>query len=211
MGIANDNWPATVGIFTGVFAKEVVVGTLNALYENLDGGAPRRNAAFRLRGTMQARGRKRTGESRRARERMRPIRSASISATSATPRRRPQQQNVAMTTIDQMQRLFATSLAAFAYLVFILLYMPCAATIGAIYKELGGFWATFSTTWSVVTAYCFAVIVFQIGSFAAAPGERRVDDRRWRLLGLAVSFAALIKWGRRRVDRSRLIPLVNIT
>jgi Fe2+ transport system protein B len=37
MGIETDNWPATVGIFTGVFAKEVVVGTLNALYENLDG------------------------------------------------------------------------------------------------------------------------------------------------------------------------------
>ena len=35
MGIANENWPATVGIFTGVFAKEVVVGTLNALYANM--------------------------------------------------------------------------------------------------------------------------------------------------------------------------------
>jgi ferrous iron transport protein B len=32
MGISNDNWPATVGIFTGVLAKEAVVGTLNALY-----------------------------------------------------------------------------------------------------------------------------------------------------------------------------------
>ena len=29
MGIEPDNWPATVGIFTGVFAKEAVVGTLN--------------------------------------------------------------------------------------------------------------------------------------------------------------------------------------
>ena len=28
MGITNDNWPATVGIFTGIFAKEAVVGTL---------------------------------------------------------------------------------------------------------------------------------------------------------------------------------------
>ena len=32
MGIEPDNWPATVGIFTGIFAKEVVVGTLDALY-----------------------------------------------------------------------------------------------------------------------------------------------------------------------------------
>mgnify|MGYP003320452209 FL=1 len=32
MGISDDNWPATVGIFAGIFAKEVVVGTLDALY-----------------------------------------------------------------------------------------------------------------------------------------------------------------------------------
>jgi ferrous iron transport protein B len=115
-----------------------------------------------------------------------------------------------MSTIQQMQRLFATSLAAFAYLVFILLYMPCAATIGAIYKELGAFWATFSTTWSVVTAYCFAVIVFQIGSFAAAPASAGTIILL-AVAGLAGSFAALIRWGRSRVDRSRLIPLVNIT
>lgn len=35
MGIDNDNWPATVGIFTGVLAKEAVVGTLDALYSQL--------------------------------------------------------------------------------------------------------------------------------------------------------------------------------
>jgi ferrous iron transport protein B len=35
MGIDEENWPATVGILTGIFAKEAVVGTLNALYGNL--------------------------------------------------------------------------------------------------------------------------------------------------------------------------------
>ena len=30
MGISSDNWPATVGIFTGLLAKEAVVGTLDA-------------------------------------------------------------------------------------------------------------------------------------------------------------------------------------
>ena len=28
LGISQENWPATVGIFTGIFAKEAVVGTL---------------------------------------------------------------------------------------------------------------------------------------------------------------------------------------
>ncbi|MGL4978301.1 MAG: ferrous iron transport protein B, partial [Plesiomonas sp.] len=32
IGVEKDNWPATVGIITGIFAKEAVVGTLNALY-----------------------------------------------------------------------------------------------------------------------------------------------------------------------------------
>jgi ferrous iron transport protein B len=35
MGIEKDNWPATVGIFTGILAKEAVVGTLDALYSQL--------------------------------------------------------------------------------------------------------------------------------------------------------------------------------
>ena len=35
MGIHQDNWPATVGLLTGVLAKEVVVGTLNTLYSQL--------------------------------------------------------------------------------------------------------------------------------------------------------------------------------
>jgi ferrous iron transport protein B len=35
MGIAASNWPATVGLITGVLAKEVVVGTLNTLYGEL--------------------------------------------------------------------------------------------------------------------------------------------------------------------------------
>jgi len=39
MGISEDNWPATVGMLTGIFAKETVVGTLNALYGSLAGDA----------------------------------------------------------------------------------------------------------------------------------------------------------------------------
>ena len=36
LGITEANWPATVGLFTGVFAKEAVVGTLNSLYSQID-------------------------------------------------------------------------------------------------------------------------------------------------------------------------------
>ncbi|SVC84027.1 uncharacterized protein METZ01_LOCUS336881, partial [marine metagenome] len=36
MGLTVDNWPATVGLFTGIFAKEAVVGTLDALYSGAE-------------------------------------------------------------------------------------------------------------------------------------------------------------------------------
>ena len=38
MGMKSENWPAAVGIFTGIFAKEAVVGTLDSLYAQLDAG-----------------------------------------------------------------------------------------------------------------------------------------------------------------------------
>ena len=38
LGIEEDNWPAVVGIVSGVLAKEVIVGTLDALYNPHRGG-----------------------------------------------------------------------------------------------------------------------------------------------------------------------------
>ena len=35
LGIQQDNWPATLGVFTGIMAKEVVVGTLDSIYTQL--------------------------------------------------------------------------------------------------------------------------------------------------------------------------------
>lgn len=42
LGVSEDNWPASVALFTGIFSKEVVVGTMNALYGQLarSGEAP---------------------------------------------------------------------------------------------------------------------------------------------------------------------------
>ena len=32
IGVESDNWPASVSIFTGLFAKESVIGTMKGLY-----------------------------------------------------------------------------------------------------------------------------------------------------------------------------------
>lgn len=39
MGVSEENWPAAVGVFTGILAKEAVVGTLDSLYSGIGGKA----------------------------------------------------------------------------------------------------------------------------------------------------------------------------
>jgi ferrous iron transport protein B len=58
-----------------------------------------------------------------------------------------------------------TPLSAAAYLVFVLLYFPCLATIAAIRNETGTWkWAIFTAVYTTVLAYVMSMLVYQIGS-----------------------------------------------
>ena len=55
-------------------------------------------------------------------------------------------------------------LSAFSYLVFVLLYIPCVATVTTIYRELGSLRRTaFSAGWQMLVAYVVSVLVYQAG------------------------------------------------
>ena len=45
IGLTDENWPAAVGLFSGIFAKEAVIGTLNALYAQADEVKPGNGSA----------------------------------------------------------------------------------------------------------------------------------------------------------------------
>lgn len=68
-----------------------------------------------------------------------------------------------------MQAAFAGKLGAFCYLLFILLYTPCAAAIGAIKNEVGTRWAMFAALWSFTLAYLTATACFQLAMFSSQP------------------------------------------
>ena len=58
-----------------------------------------------------------------------------------------------------------TPLIAYAYLIFILLYFPCIATIAAIKNETGSWrWAFFAALYTTIVAWVASALVFQIGS-----------------------------------------------
>ncbi|MCH5224402.1 MAG: ferrous iron transport protein B [Muribaculaceae bacterium] len=59
-----------------------------------------------------------------------------------------------------------TTASALGFLVFVLLYFPCVATIAAIVKETGTWkWGFFSVVYNTTLAWCLAWITFRIALF----------------------------------------------
>lgn len=59
---------------------------------------------------------------------------------------------------------FFSPVKAYAFLIFVLLYFPCVATIATLRREAGRGWAWFTVVHSLVLAWLMAFLVFQIGS-----------------------------------------------
>ncbi|AVP35707.1 ferrous iron transport protein B [Staphylococcus felis] len=58
-----------------------------------------------------------------------------------------------------------SALSAYAFMIFILLYIPCLATVAAIRKETSSWkWTILAATYPLATAYVLALAVYQIGS-----------------------------------------------
>jgi ferrous iron transport protein B len=209
MGVKADNWPATVGIFTGMFAKEVVVGTLDTLYSSMiETNKQEDDVELSISAIFYA-GWSTIPENLGAliSNLSDPlgINIGDVSNVEAAA----SEQAVQVSTLSIMQTLFSGQLGAFAYLLFILLYIPCVATLGAIYKEQGAFWMWFTVLWSTTMAYALAVIVFQIGSFALHP----LSSLLWigGMLGMIiVSYSILLSFGKKRINNYDLIPAVNL-
>jgi ferrous iron transport protein B len=63
---------------------------------------------------------------------------------------------------EALQDVFSP-LSAVAFLVFVLLYVPCVATLATIRGEFGWKWAAFAAVQQTGAAWIIAVIVYQIG------------------------------------------------
>lgn len=58
-----------------------------------------------------------------------------------------------------------TPVTAYAFMVFVLLYFPCVATITTLRREIGAKWAWYSVAQSLVLAWLLSFLIYQIGSF----------------------------------------------
>ncbi len=56
-----------------------------------------------------------------------------------------------------------TPLTAFAFMVFVLLYVPCVVAVAALSRELGGRWMVFDVVYQVALAWLAAFVIYQGG------------------------------------------------
>ncbi|ALC91979.1 ferrous iron transporter B [Bacillus sp. FJAT-18017] len=66
--------------------------------------------------------------------------------------------------LQGMMTAYFTPLAAYSFMAFILLYIPCLATVATIYKETGSKkWTVFSMAYAFTIAYLLCLIIYQGG------------------------------------------------
>jgi len=196
MGVKEENWQAGVGIITGIFAKEVLVATFNSLYSPSNGDdaeAPSLTASW-------------DEASSSIKENLLGIAPddplgvdvGDLSDLAEVAK----EQEVNLTTYQVMQAAFAGQLGAFSYLLFILLYTPCVAAMGAIKNEVGTRWAGFAGIWSFALAYLMATLCFQIGNFFVAPLMASIS-----IAAVLLSFTGIYFWLKHQGRKVLTIPI----
>ncbi len=186
MGIEEDNWPATVGIFTGVLAKEAVVGTLDALYSQMATGGITEEKDFNLQQSLiDACATIPENLIAVADNLLDPLGLNIGDVTSLDAA--AESQEVTSSTFGAMRSSFDGQAGAFAYLLFILLYAPCVAATTAIYRETNVNWALFVVFWTTGLAYMTATMYYQIVTYSQHPGY----SMQW-IVGLIVAFMFVI-------------------
>ncbi|MCM8813292.1 MAG: Fe(2+) transporter permease subunit FeoB [Candidatus Omnitrophica bacterium] len=156
MGVREDNWPAAVGIFTGIFAKETVIGTLESLYRQEE---PQEQAVqpFEAKRLMrQLRQAARTIPENISRLRL-PLTGAAAAPAESSE-------------IEQaLRRHFDGKAGAYAYLLLVLLYMPCVAAMSAVQRELGTRWMVFAVLYLSGLAWVVATVFYQLARWTVQP------------------------------------------
>jgi ferrous iron transport protein B len=163
MGVEEENWPATVGLFTGIFAKEVVVGTLSSLYaqqqtaerpdpseEEFDFVAGIGDAFVSIPEAL-------AGSLAGVTD---PLGTGIVSNDAAIV---GEEVGADRTVFARMRSQF-TPTAAYAYLLFVLLYIPCVAAIAAAIREMGAGLGWLLVAYTTVVAWSLATLFYQVAS-----------------------------------------------
>lgn len=161
IGVHEDNWQATVGLISGAMAKEVVVGTLNTLYSAEEiTRTPFKPDTFNLLKEL-------SGAMMETWQSLQNVFSFKVLANPIKANKDDSEMSSGAMRI--MRSKFGSAIAAYSYLIFVLLYMPCISVLGAIARESSRGWMLLSALWGVNIAYSLATLFYQAATFINHP------------------------------------------
>lgn len=192
MGITAENWPATVGLCTGIFAKETVVSTIKTLYMQMDGLA---------------------GEKDDSKQKF-DFWAGIADAFKAIPdgfknifvpeeidqKVKMEFQKDAESTFVALRKHFPGRASAIAYMLFILIYAPCLAVIAAIYRETNLKWTIFSVGYLTALAWIVSTIFYQVSRLTLTP-QSALPWLAFCIVIIAVFVFTLKKIGNIKIEK----------
>lgn len=171
MGLEEDNWPAAVALLSGMFAKEVIVGTMTGLYGQM--------------ATVD----KITQEEKPTEAKILPsLKDSSIEAIRSIKDNVKElmlslkdplglslvrkEKSVIVekigtksTTFNQLRMSFRNEWTrAFSYLIFVLIYFPCFAAFATITREIGTGYGWLAIVYLTILAWSVSTLFFQMSS-----------------------------------------------
>ncbi len=152
-------WRASGSLITGLIAKEMIVSTLSQVYvggESAESDTseppPAPDIAADIESIVVGFGSATVEAGRQFLEMLTP--GVALFPADEEP------EDIALSSA--LQRSF-TPLTAFAFLVFVLLYIPCVPTLAAQVQEYGWRWAAFGATLQTLIPWTLAVVAYQVG------------------------------------------------
>ncbi len=198
IGVEKDNWPASVSIFTGLFAKESVIGTMNGLYgQGESKGMPAQDDDAAQGVYSLVGGLKEAFASI-------PVNLSGVigglfdplGIDSAGGEEDGETAAGKDATVDALRKHFPKGVhQMYSFLLFVLLYVPCLAATGVVFREIGKLYGAIFVAylsllgWSVATVYhavmvshssfwfCVGsgILVAMFGSFWCYGKKHRID------------------------------------
>lgn len=175
IGVESDNWPASVSVFTGLFAKESVIGTMKGLYGQDDAGNKISDVHASVADTEEGAKYSLVGGLKKAfasiPENLSGVWEGLVDplGLSGAEEEASTEEPENSAAIDSLKRHFPKGVhQMYSFLLFILLYVPCIAATGVVFREIGKLYGTIFVCyltllgWSVATIY-HAVMVSQSG------------------------------------------------
>ncbi len=166
IGIERENWPASVALFTGLFAKEAVVGTLNALYSQMDMAVIDNGEtadAFDFWEGME-------GSLRTIPENLASLGPAIIDPLGIRLGKEivdedavARELEVESSVFYSMRKRFTGGTAqAYSYMLFVLIYIPCLVAVAAMAREIGMGLTVFSVVYLTVLGWIVSTLFYQL-------------------------------------------------